>query len=261
MPEIPKNIPKDEVEGTQRRFIPLEQTNIEVRQDGNKSIIEGYAAVFNQETEIGGFFREMIRPGAFKRSIDNGTDVVALFNHDPNFPIGRRSNSKLIIEEDSTGLFYRVETAGTQWENDLIQKIDRQDIQGNSFSFEPIREEWTAGQDKELDLRELMEVRPYDLGPVTFPAYTQTSVDARNQNFYRAKQKTGIDLEQLMQVLVRSEQNHLISTTDTEFITTTIAQLREMVTDPSQGRHSLAIQRELRQLEMLEIELQGDNYA
>jgi phage head maturation protease len=54
---------------------------IEVREaDSDDMVLEGYAAVFNSETDLG-HFREVIKPGAFDDVMTN--DVRALINHDP----------------------------------------------------------------------------------------------------------------------------------------------------------------------------------
>ena len=63
--------------------------DIELRDDENPTIT-GHAAMFNQETDIGGMFREKIKKGAFSESIGKD-DVRALFNHDPNFVLGRKT--------------------------------------------------------------------------------------------------------------------------------------------------------------------------
>ena len=59
-----------------------------------------HAAVFNRETDIGGMFREeVIRPGAFTAAIGRD-DVRALFNHNPNFVLGRTSAGTLRLSQD-----------------------------------------------------------------------------------------------------------------------------------------------------------------
>ena len=61
--------------------------------------ISGYAIRFNKETKIGGMFRELIRPNAIKNDIQS-QDIRALWNHNPDFPLGRTVNGTLELEKD-----------------------------------------------------------------------------------------------------------------------------------------------------------------
>jgi len=76
--------------------------------------IAGYAAVFNSESYSVGNFVEMIAKKAFEKSIKRD-DIRALFNHDPNFPLGRLKARTLTLSEDDKGLRYKVEPPDTQW--------------------------------------------------------------------------------------------------------------------------------------------------
>jgi HK97 family phage prohead protease len=154
----------------ERRFIPSE-----LRVD-QKGFIEGYAAVFNQWSEILGMFKERIRAGAFKKTIKEA-DVRALFNHDPNYVLGRKKAGNLDLAEDSQGLHFRVKPPNGNWAKDLLESIQRGDIDQASFGFGVVRDEWDRQKDPAE--RELLEVKLYDVSVVTFPAYPQTSVAAR----------------------------------------------------------------------------------
>ena len=90
---------------------------IEVREaEGEAMVLEGYAAVFNSETDLGPF-REVIKPGAFTDVLTN--DVRALINHDPNLVLGRTSNGTLTLEQDERGLKYRVELGKQTYARDF----------------------------------------------------------------------------------------------------------------------------------------------
>lgn len=147
----------------------------ELRADG-AGVIEGYAATFNQTSEVLGWFVERIRPGAFAKTLREA-DVRALFNHNPDYVLGRRRAGTLELEEDGYGLRFRVVPPDTSWARDLRQSIERGDINQASFAFDAIRDEWNY--DVEPNERELVEVRLYDVSIVTYPAYPQTSVSAR----------------------------------------------------------------------------------
>jgi uncharacterized protein len=147
------------------------------KDDGPKKII-GYSAVFNQETDLG-WFREKIARGAFADSI-KADDIRALFNHDPNFVLGRIKPGTLTLREDEKGLWMEATLPDTQQARDVMELIERGDVTGQSFSFRTLKESWEYGKTMEdPDIRTLEKVQLFDVGPVTFPAYDGTRVDAR----------------------------------------------------------------------------------
>ena len=149
----------------------------EIRAAGGE--IKGYAAVFNQTAEILPGFREVIRTGAVARSIEEGADVRALWNHDANYVLGRRASGTLAIQEDEHGLRYVIRPPEAQWARDLQESIGRGDVSQSSFAFIVRQERWTQDAEVGLTLRELLDVDLIDVSPVTYPAYEGTSVGLR----------------------------------------------------------------------------------
>lgn len=162
----------------------LEPVKLEAREDGSARKIQGYAALFDVETEIKswyGAFKESLAPGAFKATLASGRKVVSLFNHDANYVLGSTSGGTLSLLEDLRGLWVEVEPPDTQAGRDVVEYIRRGDVQGQSFMFTITKEEWTIAQSKtELDRRRILEVELYEAGPVLFPAYEETSVALRS---------------------------------------------------------------------------------
>lgn len=139
----------------------------------------GYAAVFNRSADIG-YFRERIVLGAFAQAIKT-SDVRFLFNHDSNFIYGRSTASTLELLEDRVGLRFTCHLLpfdATSYA--LARRVDRMDISGCSFSFTVRRDSWKlASKFGELDERTILGIEQlFDVGPVTYPAYSQTSVHA-----------------------------------------------------------------------------------
>ena len=141
-----------------------------------EGLITGHAAVFDRETNIGGMFREVIRPGAFSAALLRRDDVRALFNHDPNFVLGRTSAGTLRLSQDERGLKYEIDPPTATWVRDLRESIKRGDVRESSFAFRIHQERWVQGQ---TPLREVLEAELFDVSPVTYPAYTTTTVSAR----------------------------------------------------------------------------------
>jgi hypothetical protein len=166
------------------RTIDSKQSNVRLeKRDDGKRYVKGYAAVFykegRSETEYQLFndLYERIIPGAFKDAVKDD-DVRALLNHDPNLLLARTGNG-LTLKEDDTGLFYEFPID----ENDpdhlrVAAKLERGDLSGSSFGFEPIERRFIEFRD--FDVVELAKVRLYDVSPATFPAYEGTSVGLRS---------------------------------------------------------------------------------
>lgn len=159
--------------------------SVEFREGANGGgTISGYAALFNQETVIGGVygFREQIAPGAFDDAVGRD-DVRALFNHDPNFLLGRTKSGTLRLKVDKKGLRYDVDLPDTAQARDIRELILRGDVSGSSFGFVVHGEEWDETPLKvgKLPLRTLTKLELFDVSPVTYPAYPQTSVSARSK--------------------------------------------------------------------------------
>ena len=141
-----------------------------------KRFISGYAAKFNQMSSDLGFFREVIRPGAFTRTLKSA-DVRMLINHDPNLILGRNKSGTLSLSEDETGLKFRCELPDTTYAKDLRESISRGDISQCSFGFTVNRQAWIDDKEEEDGLvRELLDVDLFDTSAVTFPAYPDTEV-------------------------------------------------------------------------------------
>jgi len=147
---------------------------MEVRAAEGERRISGYAATFNDVTDLG-YFREQIATGAFEGRTDD--DVRLLINH-TGVPLARTTNGTLRLSVDDDGLRYEAELADTQEGRDLYTLIKRGDISQSSFAFSIEDEAW----DNKTNLRTVLKVgRLYDVSPVTYPAYATTTVNARSR--------------------------------------------------------------------------------
>lgn len=142
---------------------------VEVRSVGNKAYIEGYAAVFNRRSgNLGGFVEVVERP-AFNKTVKEA-DVRALQNHDPNRVLGRTRAGTLELSVDDSGLYYRALAPNTSYARDLLELLERGDVNQSSFSFYKVHDQWDLTED-EYPQRHLNEVGLVDVSPVTYPAY------------------------------------------------------------------------------------------
>jgi len=159
----------------ERRFIARE--GIEARNDGDSMSITGLTARYNSESEDLGGFTEVIAPGAFDEAVML-SDVRALYNHDPNFILGRVKAGTLELDVREDGPHYRVPSV-PESRRDVWEAIQRGDVTGNSFAFTVERDRWEERQSGK-PLRIIEKVRElFDVGPVVYPAYANTVVAAR----------------------------------------------------------------------------------
>ncbi len=150
--------------------------------------VEGYAAVFNQETNIGGMFREVIRAGAFSKALQRGDDVTFLINHD-GLPLARTRSGTLKLEEDAHGLKVLSELDATDPDvARIIPKMRRGDLDKMSFAFAVAEggQNW-LGAANDLDLREVTDTYLYDVSIVTEPAFYGTSIALRSRDAAKAQ--------------------------------------------------------------------------
>jgi len=143
----------------------------------DENTIIGHASVFNKDSEDFGGWIERVAPGAFDDVL--GDDAIAAFNHDPSMIVGRNGkNMKLTV--DKTGLRYVVKLPDTTLARDLKQLIKDEIISQSSFAFTVRQQQWEHFKDKP-SIRTIVKVdRLYDVSPVTYPAYPDTTVAARS---------------------------------------------------------------------------------
>lgn len=175
-----KNLP-DKTERIKRNFAMADLRAIEPTQDNNQTIISGHAAVFNQMTNIGNWFYEVIEPGAFNET--DFRDVVLSVNHDlDKIPLARsrnnNANSTLQLSVDTVGLAVRadLDVENNTDAKSLYSSINRGDMDGMSFIFYVAEERW-EGLDTDMPTRHIEKVKKVvEVSVVSFPAYDGTDI-------------------------------------------------------------------------------------
>jgi hypothetical protein len=148
----------------------------ELRATDTGKTISGYAAVFNEVADIGGSFREIIAPGAFKGTLDG--DIRALVDHDSGRVIGRSKAGTLRLKEDAHGLRTEIDLPDTTDGRDLAVSLERGDISGMSFGFRVTHDEWDETGD--IPTRTIRSVDLFEVSAVAFPAYEGTELALRS---------------------------------------------------------------------------------
>ncbi|MDV2901766.1 HK97 family phage prohead protease [Phytobacter diazotrophicus] len=162
------------------------------QQNDQPTRIIGYGSVFNSRSEPLWGFREIIKPGAFDDVLTN--DVRGLFNHDPNFILGRSAAGTLSLSVDERGLQYNILAPDTQTIRDLvIAPMVRGDISQSSFAFQVARDgdDWYE-DDEGIVIREISKFsRLYDVSPVTYPAYQDADSGVRSMKAWQEARNSG----------------------------------------------------------------------
>lgn len=154
----------------------MERRSFEIQQKGRT--LYGYAALFNSETSLGEF-AEVIRPGAFTRTLAAPTaaNIRAIYEHDSKSLLGRVGASTLRLREDDKGLAFELDLPDTTLGRDLGELVKRGDVAGCSFGFLPVKDTWLNGP---MPLRELRDVDLFEVTLTASPAYPETSVQIRS---------------------------------------------------------------------------------
>lgn len=197
----------------------------EIRQANDGNIL-GMAVPFNEVADIGKF-KEVIRPGAFQKTIQE-RDQRALFNHDKNFPLGRVSSNTLSLEERQDGLHYEINPP--EWaENKIMESIERGDVRESSIGMKVQRQNFTEIQG-EGEVREVLEAEIRDVGPVTFPAYPTSTSEVRSteKKIQQAEMKCGMDIMELADLILRSERGEIQTRQDQKLLENWIERLKSM---------------------------------
>lgn len=157
------------------------------RADGQPDKISGYASVFYREGVPGteyvmdfwGFkVIERILPSAFDRAIAED-DVRCLMNHEVDHLLGRTKSGTLRLSADEVGLLYECDPPTSPTGMNAVEAIRRGDMDGSSFAF-TVTKEMVTDVDENTVLREILDVKLYDVGPVTFPAYEGATAGIRS---------------------------------------------------------------------------------
>lgn len=165
---------------------------VESRAQGSNIYVEGYASVFESRSGNLGGFVEKVRNTAFNKTVKEA-DVRALWNHDPQYVLGRTSAKTLDVSVDNNGLYYRALLPNTSYGKDLAELLERRDVRESSFTFFKVQDEWDLTEDG-YPQRSLVEVGLIDVAPVTFPAYEDaTSGVARRAALDGLAKRCGID--------------------------------------------------------------------
>lgn len=196
----------------------------EAAQDsGFIGVLEGHAAVFDSDSlEFDGWGKpwvERIAPGAFARTLKEHPDVKALWSHRSD-AILARSPDTLSLSEDERGLRVEIKLIDTQQNRDVLASVRAGLIDAMSFGFAARSVKWDEG--KERDVRTLLDVDLFEVSPVVWPAYPDTSISARSAATFRSQDGTA----ELKAISEERDQHFAESQPKADEVGATLAALR-----------------------------------
>ena len=162
------------------RYSPIVFRNLE--EDSRR--LEGRAIVFDSYSNNLGFY-EKINRSAVTQELINHSDIIFTFNHDPNQLLARFRNGggSLDVQLREDGVYFSFDIPNTTLGNDMYELIKRGDISNCSFCFtvsdDANSQKWEKRDGKMY--REILKIGGlYDLSAVTYPAYSDTDINARS---------------------------------------------------------------------------------
>lgn len=161
-------------EKRERRAYP-----VQLRSEPGRNILRGYASVFNDPTNLGDF-DEIVRPGAFRRSL-GVNDIRALWNHNDDVILGRVKAGTLKLREDDRGLAIEIDPPRSAERE--VEAIKRGDVDAMSFGFVVRKDRWDERDGRKL--RELLDIDLIEVSPVVFPAYEATEISAEARSMVK----------------------------------------------------------------------------
>jgi HK97 family phage prohead protease len=223
---IALNLNKDERQSmttnVERRVntVEFDVRNGEASSDGMS--FTGYAAVFNSPSEPLPF-TEVIREGAFKRSLKSRNEIKLFMNHNTDVVLGSTRAGTLKLSEDSRGLLAQAELPDTSAGRDLSVLMKRGDVSSMSFGFSvpPKGDAWS----QDGATRELHQVRLHEVSIVTgFPAYEATTASVRSLDILA--ERTAVDVDALSDAILKLEAGETLDANHADLISEVVQKLR-----------------------------------
>ncbi len=172
-------------------------------EDTEEKVISGYINKFNTRSQYLGFFEEVL-PGAFDKTLADGHNIYAMYNHNADMILGSTRSGSLKLNTDEVGLHFELRiNSNISYANDLYELVSNGDIDGCSFGFYVLDDEWTYTEDK-VDLRKVKEVELIEVTITPFPAYLDSEANCRSFELHNKeveKAKELRDLEKEIELL------------------------------------------------------------
>jgi HK97 family phage prohead protease len=220
---------------------------LELREDADGMTFEGYAAVWDSPSEPLPF-TEVIKRGAFSKTLRARNDIKLLWNHDAGQILGSTRAGTLTLVEDEVGLLARAVFPATTLGRDTAELVRRGDVDSMSFGFSVPSggDTWSA----DGSTRVLQSIRLHEISLVAWPAYSATAGTVSVRSFDRIAERAAVDVDTLSDAMQAFESGIDLTTEQAELIRSVLDKVspkEEVVDEPNS--ELLTIKR--KQFEML----------
>lgn len=165
---------------TTKRTMPLLAQQLRT-DDQQSPRIEGYFATFTGLYELWPGATESVDPHAFDETLQD--DVRCLIDHETRLVLGRNKAGTLRMKVDDHGLWFEVDINPDDTDAmNLYARVQRGDVSGCSFGFDILDEETEKREDGSIHWT-IKKVKLYEGSVCTFPAYQDTSAEARRHDY------------------------------------------------------------------------------
>ena len=196
----------------------------------------GYAAVFNSFSEDMGF-REIIKPGAFSKTLRSRNAIRMFLNHNSDIVLASTRAKTLRLQEDERGLLVDADLPDTTAGRDLSILMRRGDVDSMSFGFSVPK-----GGDSWSDdgaVRTLTQIRLHEVSVVTgFPAYKDTTATVRS--FEILAERTNTNADELAEAITLLENGKELDDAKANLLADVVGKLRAT---PAEVVNSLDVKR------------------
>ena len=169
------------MEKQQKEIRKIIVTNLETRtlEDTEEKVISGYINKFNTRSQYMGFYEEVAK-GAFDKTLADGHNIYAMYNHNSDMILGSTRSGSLKLNTDNIGLHFELRiNPNISYASDIAELVKSGDLEGCSFGFWVTDDEWTYTEDK-IDLRIIKELELIEVTITPFPAYLDSEASCRS---------------------------------------------------------------------------------
>lgn len=163
-----------------------------LEEPGFLGVLSGYAVVYGVESRDMGGWKEIIARGAMTESLRKGLDVRFLYQHKSDQIMAREGGNTLTLTEDDNGVKFEAKLIDTQLNRDAYLNVSQGNLDAMSFGmpYGSVTAKWERDIVKKMDIRTVTKADIVEISLVTWPAYEDTSVAARDYELFQQTQKS-----------------------------------------------------------------------
>jgi HK97 family phage prohead protease len=165
--------------------------------------LSGYAVVYDTQSRDMGGWVEIIAKNAMRESLAKGLDVRFLYQHKTDQIMAREGGKTLTLTEDDKGVRFESKLVDTQLNRDAFLNVEQGNLDAMSFGmpYGSVVARWASGGQGKPDIRTVTKADIVEISLVTWAAYEDTTVAARDYELFRKAQPPAGDIATPVNVL------------------------------------------------------------